>query len=461
MTLMLTDSSHSDKRHNGGTMWSRVFWGKRGRDDWRRPVLYGYLIIFAFFGLFLGWAKFAPLNSAAIAKGSLVVDSQRKTIQHQEGGTIREILVTEGMKVQKGQTLIVMDRIQADANLQSLESQYFSMVAMQARLIAERDGIKEASQIQFPEDLLAKREDPQIADIIQGEINLFNSHSQVGGGKSDILEQRILEIKKEISALESQKSASEIQLKLIQQEMSSVKELVDQGLERQSRLLGLQRNEASIRGDIGRTAAYMAKSEQTINETRMQMLSNKDTGKSDTTDQLQKLQTNLALVEEKLKAARDVSARVEIKAPNDGVVVGLKFHTVGGVVRSGEPIMDIVPSDDKIVVQAQVKPTDIQSVHVGEKATVRLMGYNMKTTPMLNGIVTNVSADIMASPDPRTEPYYSARIEIDPASFEGFHDLALYPGMPVDTMIVVGERTALQAILGPFGQIFDRAFREE
>ncbi len=456
MTMMIEGGAMKPAQPKG--LLGRLFPGKKQEEeDWRRPIVVGIIGILVFLGGFLLWSIYAPLDSAVLSKGIVTVDKNRKTIQHFSGGIINEILVEEGSRVHKGQVLLRLDMTQTDSSLQMARTQYNSLLAQEARLIAERDNL---DKIKFPQELLAQKDDEKIWEVMEGERKLFESRKKTGAGRVEILEQKIEQIKEEISALGAQKKSDQRQLELINQEVGSIKILVDKGLERQSRLLALQRHEALIQGSLGQNKAFRARAEQSIQETKLQIISMKDQAATQVANELNKVQANLAGLSERVRSAQDIYEKNEIRSPASGVVVGLNVHTVGGVIRGSEPLMDIVPDDEKLIVETRVKPVDIDLVHPGQKASLRFTAYNFKTTPLIEGKVVHVSADALPMPNGQGN-YYLAKIEASPESLAEFKNIELYPGMPVDAMIVTGERTALEAILGPMWQIFDRAFREE
>ena len=433
------------------------FGADHAEEDWRKPIWVGIIGIIVFLGGFTLWAATAPLNSAVLAKGLITVESHRKTVQHLTGGIVNEILVEEGDRVHKGQVLLRLDITQSDAGLQMVRTQYNSMLAKEARLIAERDEMK---KIVFPDELLAQKDKEKVKEALDGEIKLFQSRQKTEFGRVELLEQKIKQIKKEIAALDAQKKSETRQLELINKEVSSIQVLVDKGLERQSRLLALQRHAALIEGSLGQNSAYRARAEQSIQEAKLQIISMKDQMRTSVVRELNRVQSELASLAERVRSAQDIYEKNEIRSPVSGVVVGLKTHTVGGVIRGGMPLMDIVPENEKLIIEAKVKPTDIDLVHPGQNASLRFTAYNFKTTPLIDGEVTHVSADALT--DPMTGAlYYAAKVEVNQKSLQEFQNIEMYPGMPVDAMIVTGERTALEAILGPMWEILDGAFREE
>lgn len=420
-------------------------------------VLVGYAVIAVFFGIFGGWAVQARLDSAAIAPGVVVVDTKRKTLQHLEGGIVGEILVRDGDRVHAGQVLIRLDETRPRATLELLRGRYMGAQALEARLIAERDHREE---IVFPESLLGQRDDPRLAEVIDGQINIFETRQQSLSGQTAVLRQRMARYREEIHGLEGVIAAEETQLRLIDQEITIVKKLLEKGLARKPRLFGLQRRQAEINGKRSRNQASIASVNQSIAETRLRITELDTVRINEVVQELRDAQTQLFDLVEEIRTAEDVLRRTTILAPLDGVVVDLKVFTSGGVITPGEPLLDVVPSADRLVVEAQIDPDDIDVVRVGLPARVQFSAFNRRHLVPIKGVVTSVSADRLV--DERSGlPYYLARIELANDLPEALDGTSLYPGMQAEVMIVTGKRTVLDILVQPIAQSFNRAFREE
>ena len=422
------------------------------------PIRAGLLVAALFFGGFGTWAAWAPLSSAAVASGQVRVDGHRKTVQHLEGGIIRDILVRDGDAVQAGQVLARMDATQPDATRDLLQGQHNALQALEARLVAERDRLP---TIRFPAHLEAQRSDLTMATILAGQETIFASRQRAMEGQMAILNQRIEQFRSEIDGKRAQVASAERQAVLIGDEINGIAALVAKGLERRPRLLALQREGARLEGILGEQAGLIAKAEQGIGEARMQMADLINTQANEIASELRDVQTKLADLEEKLRAASDVAERTEILAPHTGRVLHLRHFTPGGVVKPGEPILEVVPWDDKMVIEAKVRPLDIEAVHAGLPAEVRLSAYKSRSTPTVPGTVIHVSADSLVD-DRSGESHYMADIEIAPEQLARLDGVRLAPGMPAEVMIVTGERTALQyLLLDPVRESFSRAWREK
>ena len=415
----------------------------------RRPALYGLAVGAVFVGGFGGWAALAPLDGAALAPGVVSVESSRKTVQHLEGGIVGAVLVRDGDLVEAGQPVIRLDETRPRALLQMLKLQRAAATALSARLIAERDG---AESVRFP-DWLA--DGPEA----QAEANVFAARRQALEGQTAILIQRAGQHREEIAALSAEISSARKQSALIAQEVADVEGLVAKGLERKARLLGLQRQAAEIEGQRNRNEAMIAKVRRDIGETELQIVELRTTMLNEAVDGLRETQEKLARLEEEIGAAEDVLLRTAIAAPTGGVVVGLQVHARGAVIQPGQPLMELVPQGDRLVIDARVEPGDIDLVHAGLAAQVRLTAFNQRYAPPLDGRVQWISADRLT--DERTgQPYYVARVELSDGQEARLGREPLYPGMPAEVMIATGSRTMLDYLVSPLFRAIDRAGRE-
>lgn len=420
-------------------------------------VFVGLLIILVFFVGLGSWAATAPLASAALAPGVVSPDGSRRTVQHLEGGIIAEMLVDDGSEVEAGDPLLVLAEVQSRASFDMLIGETRTLMAIQARLLAEITG---AEALRFPDELRAAAEDPSVADIMEAQSDLFSSRTQTFEGRQAILGQRVNQLRAEMQGLENHIVSQERQLDLIDQEIVGVQQLVDQGLERLPRLLALQRAQAEIEGEMARNTAAIARAEQSIGETELQMMTVGTQRLDELNERLTEVRSQLAELEERRRASEDVLSRTVITAPVSGTVVNMHFHTVGGVIGPGEPILDIVPRDEDMLIDARVSPVDIDVVHRGLQAQVVLSAYKQRNLPRIQGTVRSVSADSLV--DEQTgQPYFLARIEVPQEELDGLaEDIQLSPGMPAEVMIMTGERTALQYLYEPVSDTFRRSFRE-
>jgi len=423
----------------------------------RTPVFVGMAIVFAFFVLFGGWATFAPLDSAAMATGVVSVEGKRKTVQHLEGGIIGKINVKAGDRVHVGQILISLDDTQPKANLELLQGRLNSVLALEARLRAESE---ERKIIDFPDTLLSKREQPQIAEIITGQTNIFMARRETVSGKTNILKRQIDQLSEEITGLQGQIKAENTQIKLINLEIKDVKGLYDKGLVPRPRLLALQRHLAEIEGSKSQHKADIARARQSIAETKLKISELHTEIVNESVQLLRDTQNEHRDLIEQVRGAQDVLKRIDIRAPIDGAVVNLKVHTPGGVIAPGEQLLEIVSLDDRLIIEARVDPQDIDVVHQGLSAQVRLTAYSRRRSSPIEGRVMTVSADVLT--DERSgQSYYQTRIKLLENPEKVLEGVVIQPGMQAEVMIVTGARTLVEYLLQPVGAAFNRSLREE
>lgn len=409
------------------------------------------------FGGFLGWSMSVPLASAVVVTGTVQADSNRKTIQHLDGGIIRDLLVRDGDRVGAGQPLARMDEVENRARSDMLERQHWALLAEEVRLRAERD---DQPELHFPEELTTQRHRPDIAEILSTQDGLFSSRNSRMEGQMAILRQRIAQNHALIAALEVQIAAGERQRALLEQEETTVSAMVEKGVERRPRLLALQRTAAQLAGAQAEHAGRIAQSREVVAEAELQQADLRRTRHAEAALGLLEVQTRRTELAEKRIAVAVRLARSSVVAPEAGTVLNLRTHTAGGVIPPGGAILDLVPRDDRLVIAVRVRPVDIDSTRVGRPALVVLTAYPGRTAPRLDGQVTHVSADTLS--DERTgAPYFLARVDVPRAQIEqaGLDDL--HPGMPAEVLVSGQERTLFDYLVQPLTDSFRRAFREE
>lgn len=422
----------------------------------RAAIFAGVLTIVVAFGGAGVWAALAPLDSAVVAGGTVVVETNRRDVQHLDGGIIKEILVRDGDKVTAGDVLIRLDPVRPQASLAIVQGQIDATRALQARLRAEQDG---AAAVVFPDVLRARAEEPGIRDLMRSQSEVFAARKAALDGQTQILRQRISQFQEQITGLRAQQHSRERQVGLINQELLGVRELADKGHATRNRVLALEREVARLEGERGELLSSLARAQQAIGEAELQILQLTRSFREEVAKSLQEVQNQLHEMNEKLIANEDVVRRLDIRAPVDGIVVGMAVTTVGGVIGSGRTIMQIVPGQDTLVVEARVQPVDVENVRPGQSAIINFPAFAQRTLPNLTGTVLKVSADRLI--DERTGlPYFRAEVLIDPESLEALSDRRLMPGMPADVMIATGERTALRYLLDPILSVTNYAMRE-
>lgn len=419
-----------------------------------RLILAGCAVLAGFFGLFSVWAAVAPIESAVLAPGVISVDGYRKSIQHLEGGIIQEILVEDGDAVRAGQTLIVMRDLQPAAEYRQLTSERHEARAIVARLTAERDG---AETIAFPQELLADP-DPAAASAVAGQQSVFASRRESFAERLSVLGQQIRQFEEEIIGLEGQIDALERQRALVDEELSEVSGLFRKGLTPKPRLLALQRRQAEIDGDISAFRANIARARQKILTTKLQMGELRAARNAEVVEHLRAERARVYQLSERIIAAGDVLRRTKVLSPIDGVVVDLQVHTKDGVVNAGQRLLDVVPSQNELVVEASIDPIDIDEVAVGMPAHVQLTSLRRRVRRPLEGRVTFVSADRLIDAQSGV-PFYQARVVLDRKEGEEFGE-PLQAGMGAEVYIRTAARTPLEYWLDPLLQIIDRSMRE-
>lgn len=421
----------------------------------RGPRLLGYgglLLLTAGFG---GWSVMAPLAGAAIAPGVVSPDGHRKTIQHLEGGIIRGIHVQEGDSVLAGTTLVTLEDIQARARYEEIRERYTHVLAIEARLDAEAI---DAQEIDFPPELAALGSGGA-ERAMAGQEALLRSRRATFEGKARILDKRVKQLEEEITGLRQMIAAQDTQLALLDQEIASVRELYEKGLERLPRLLALQRARADLDGAQAENRAKIARNGQGIGEAEMQLLTMGQQAKEEVDEDLTKVTAELAELRSQLPSREDTLSRTTIQAPISGTVMNVRITTTAGVIKPGEPILDIVPTEAKLIIDAQVKPIDIDVVRPGMAARILLTAYGQRSLPQIHGTLRSISADRLVE-EKSGASYFLAKVEVDPSELEPLDGIRLIPGMPAEVMILTGERTLLDYLLRPLFDSITKSFRE-
>ncbi len=417
----------------------------------------GLLIVLVFVAGFGAWAALAPLESAAIAGGEIIVEGDRRTVEHLEGGIVSRILVRDGDVVKAGAPLIELDNTQANASVGVLTTRMSYAVALEARLIAERDGAKELAMPAW----LAERIkiDSDVAGILAAQRNILRSRSETIDAQLAILTNRKEQFGEEIIGLEAEVDAIDKEIRHIRAELKDVTGLVSKSLAPRARLYSLQRQEAEILGRRGRNLASIARARQSIAEADLRGASLKTEATEQTIRELRDVQGEIADLQERMAAAEDVLKRTVIVAPVSGIVVNLKVHTTSSIIVRAEPLVEIVPVGEGRVIRARIDPIDIDVVHAGLSANIRLTAFSARTTPELRGEVITVSADRLV--DEHTGiPYFQARIRLNEGEMNKVKGVQLSPGMPVEVMIATGQTTLLNYLVQPFTDLLRRGISE-
>jgi HlyD family secretion protein len=422
----------------------------------RRFQLFGFASLVIMLGVVGGWSVFTELNGAIIAPATIMAESYSKKVQHKEGGIVSEIRVKDGDRVEVGQPLVILDNTDTKSELGIVSALLDEALTKRARLEAQRD---KATEITYPPDILARATDPDLAAIMAGQTKLFNARLNTISGKKGQLTQQIDQLTEQIGGLDSQKSSKDRQLKYIGDELKDLKALQAKGLVPVSRVMAMDRDAASLDGQRGELVASKASAEAHIAEVKLQILQVDEEDLAQTLTDLRDIEGKVAEYKERKLAAASRLERMVIKAPITGTIYQLALHTVGGVVSPGEPIMLIVPEGDDLVLQAQVKPQDIDQVQVGQMAHVKFPSFNSRLTPDINAEVTQVAADT-SRVDQNSPPVYIVRLTISAVEIKKLGDNKLKPGMPAEAFIQTRAMSPLTYFLKPLTDQFAHALRE-
>jgi HlyD family secretion protein len=404
-----------------------------------------------------GWAVFVPLAGAVVVPGNLVVQSNVKNIQHPTGGVVSEIDVHDGSRVQTGKLLLRLDATQARASLQMVSKQLDEVRTKIARLIAERDGL---ARMAVPAELASRSQDETVKSLLASEDSLFKARLTARQSQKDLLQDRVAQLTQEISGLEAQLDSKAKQLDLIASELTGVQELYDKHLVPLARLTALQRDAARLDGERGQILSSIAETKSKIGETQLQMVRTDQDFRTDVVKDLGEAQGKEAELVERSVSARDVLDRVDVHAPVSGIVHQLAAHTIGGVIRPGDTIMEIVPDAEDLQVEARLQPKDIDQVRPGQPAFVRFSAFNQRVTPQLTGTVSYVSAD--TSHDQQTSaPYFTVRVVLSDQERRRLAGQQLVPGMPAEVFMQTRSRTMMSYLLKPIADQMRRAFVEQ
>ncbi|NGO52223.1 HlyD family type I secretion periplasmic adaptor subunit [Allomesorhizobium camelthorni] len=434
-----------------------IDWRKRVATRTGRIAAAGYLTIVAFVGGFGFWAATAPLAGAAIAPGIVAAAGQNINIQHLEGGIIHEIRIREGERVRAGEPVIVLDSTVAEAQLNRLVKQMVALQAKGWRLEAERDGEENFS---MPDSFSAPGNKMEHLAIVSEQQKEFAARLARYRAELEILAQRVAALKEAIEGLNAQKKAGGDQLAIVREEVNRKKELLEQGLTNRSEYTALLRSEAELIGQVGALQSQIASSATQIVEARQQTERLTTTRVEQAVGELNTVRASIADLEEQVRAAQSVLERTVIRAPADGIIVKTAYTAPGSVIRAGEPMIQMLPTTRELIIEAQVRPQDIDLLRVGQEASMLFSALNARTTPQVPGTVFYISADRLID-ETNGLPYYTARLKITENLPPEISADQIYPGMPVETFIRTGERTFIEYLIQPLADSFARAFREE
>ena len=421
----------------------------------RRLSIFVLATILVLFGVMGGLAAATKISGAVITSGTLVVDSYVKTVQHLKGGIVGEIRVKNGDHVDADQILIRLDDTQTRANLGIIRKRLNELSARRARLVAERD---DKSAISFPTDLLSYAGDDGVANILAGERQLFNDRLASRQGQKSQLRERIQQLKQEVDGLVAQEKGKRIEIELVNKELGSLQRLFDQGIVPAAKVYSLQRDSARLTGELGNLVSSIAQTNGKITETELQIIQIDDDHSSEVSDQLRQAESDIGQFSERLIAAEDDLKRVDIRAPQAGIVDQLNVHSAGAVIGPKETIMQIVPDKDALVAELKLAPQDIDQIAVGQVVALRFSAFNQRITPELNGRVETISADLTTDQHTGVS-YYIVRAKVPKEEWDRLGKLTPLPGMPVEAFMQTGKRSVLAYLTKPMTDQIKRAFR--
>jgi HlyD family secretion protein len=424
----------------------------------RKQTIFGLVLLAISFGGFGGWAVTAPLASAIVAQGRLVATGENKVVQHYEGGIIQKILVNEGDHVRFDQPLIRLDETAARAKERELFLRRVRLEAITARLTAQIHG---ETSVTYPDIVRQNSSDVEVAPIIEGQNLNFGAWRKKVTSDTGLFKQNIDAYRFRIEGYDKQREALEIQLQLLRKELEGKQTLLKQGLIRNTEIMAIQRTIADATGQVGRIVSEISETQSQIIKEQQQIEQTENAARESALDELQSIQGDLDSVREQAREARSVLRRATINAPVAGTVIRMYYHTPGGVIESGKAVLEILPADVPLIIEAEIRRTEIDSVHVGEPATVRLTALNQRTTPVLQGEIFYVSADAVAADRvAQGQEFYVARVKLPPSELARIAGVTITPGMPVEVLIQTSERTFFSYITKPIADSMSRAFIE-
>ena len=430
---------------------------KGARYSIRRHLIVGLAVVVLLAGGLGGWASTAQISGALIAPGSVVVESNVKKVQHPTGGVVGELRARDGDVVKAGDVVVRLDDTVTKASLAIVTKNLDGLLARGARLEAEQRGL---NKIVFPKTLLDRADDPDAKAVMASESKLFEVRVNGRAGQKSQLRERVTQLNEEIAGLTAQEKAKDQEIALVEKELVGVRDLYDKHLVQLTRLTTLERDLARLSGERAQYIASRAQAKGKITETELQIIQIDKDMISDVSKDLRETNDKIGEFVERKVTAEDQLRRVDIRAPQDGMVLQSTVHTVGGVITAGDAIRLIVPQADDLQVEAKVNPQDIDKLQVGQKTLLRLSAFNQRTTPELNGVVTRISPDVTT--DQRTgQSYYTIRISMPPEEVARLGDVKLIPGMPVEAFVQTGDRTLISYLVKPLSDQLMRAFREK
>lgn len=426
------------------------------KRDSRPYILAGLAILVVMIGGVGTWASVVPLSGSLIASGVVTVETNRKTVQHLEGGIVLDLQVREGDTVQQNDVLIRLDDTRVRTQLAVIDGRLDVLLAREARLKAEQTG---ADRIAVPAKLRDRITDPQIAEVVRGQSELYAARRSAFEGSVSVFEQRARQLRDEIKGLRAQHDAKVRQVQIIGRELRDLTKLFEKGLVPRPRILALERERERLTGETGQHISEIARAEKGVGETKLEIEQLHHVRRETAVTELREVQAEIFDLYERRVVYEDQRKRIEIRAPQSGQVVGLSVHTTGAVISPGQELMDIVPREDRLVVEARLRPEDVDKVYRGSTANVRFSAFDLNTTPELTGKVTTVSGDRMTD-SATQETYYAIRVVVTAEEISRLKGMTLRAGMPAEVFFQSGERTALNYLIKPFLDAMQRSLTD-
>ena len=428
-----------------------------GPANWKTAAAAGHLLILTTFGIGGGWAAVARIDRAVVAPGTVSVETNRKVVQHFEGGIVSEILIKEGDAVNANQVLVRLTKVQAQANNELVRNQLAVALATEARLMAERGG---DAQITWPEVVRHHRHEPAFNRAMEDQAAMFAERGITLRGQIEVLEARIGQLRSEIAGHQTERRATEAQVGFVMKELDSLRRLQAEDLIPLNRLYGVERERTRLEGVIGRSTADIAKAEGSISEVTSQIHQLRKKFLEDIANQLSEVRQKIDDLREKQAVVQDVLSRVDILAPRAGSVQGLKVSGIGQVIRPGEALMEIVPKDEPFVVLAQFSPNDIDGVKAGHEVEIRFPSFHRRDLPVMLGRLQSLSNDRLID-EMTKQPYFLGVISIGSAQIPVELRARLRSGMPAEVIAALGERTVLDYLVSPLSNSIRKTFIEQ
>ncbi len=428
-----------------------------GVEDPNRIIRQGLLVVGVFFGAMGLWSVFGKISGAVVAPGSVKIETERKTVQHLEGGIVERIAVREGEEVQAGQTLIVLESVRVEADTALLRKQLVAQQAAALRLGAERDF---ADELVWPEELRREAEEADCPDALEGEAKIFTARRDSLRTQLSLLDTQMAQLKAQVAGFEDQIRAERAIIRALEEELGAKRRLFAEQYLEKSQILELERNLAGHKGELGRLRQSVAEARQKSAELDLRVVEVKSRFREEASAELGRVENEIRRTREGLRPLEDAGRRLRVVAPVSGRVVDLKVHSKGGVVRSGEPLMDIVPHDNPLIVETRVPVNKITDVHIGGEALVQLDAFDTRLIPHMPARVVYISADrLEENTAAGSMPYYLCYVEVDSEALKE-ENLYLSPGMPATVFITTGKSSVLYYMMEPLIKNWDRALRE-